>query len=124
MGGPATAVPPPGRLLDSLVVPDPQDPPGGLSGDDVIHLARLARIDLTDDEREMLSGQLNGILAAVARVGEVAGPDVPATSHPIPLVNVWRPDEPRPSLSVADALSGAPVAEDDRFRVPRILEED
>jgi aspartyl-tRNA(Asn)/glutamyl-tRNA(Gln) amidotransferase subunit C len=105
-------------------VPETSDSPGGLSGDDVIHLARLARIDLTEDEREMMAGQLNGILVAVARVGEVAGPDVPATSHPMPLANVWREDVPRPSLAAADALSGAPAAEDGRFRVPRILEED
>jgi aspartyl-tRNA(Asn)/glutamyl-tRNA(Gln) amidotransferase subunit C len=98
--------------------------PGGLTGDDVVHLARLARIDLTAAEREALAGQLSRILEAVARVSEVAGPDVPATSHPLPLVNVWRPDEPRPSLPPAEALSGAPVAEAGRFRVPRILEED
>ncbi|MGF1662937.1 MAG: Asp-tRNA(Asn)/Glu-tRNA(Gln) amidotransferase subunit GatC [Kineosporiaceae bacterium] len=96
----------------------------GLTGDDVVHLARLARIDLTAGEREQLAGQLSRILDAVARVGEVAGPDVPATSHPLPLVNVWRPDEPRPSLAPAEALAGAPMAEADRFRVPRILEED
>jgi aspartyl-tRNA(Asn)/glutamyl-tRNA(Gln) amidotransferase subunit C len=100
----------------------PSDPT--LTGDDVVHLARLARIDLTGDERDTLAGQLTQILDAVARVGEVAGPDVPATSHPMPLVNVWREDIPRPSLSPADALSGAPRAEGDRFRVPRILEED
>jgi aspartyl-tRNA(Asn)/glutamyl-tRNA(Gln) amidotransferase subunit C len=100
----------------------PSDPT--LTGDDVIHLARLARIDLTGDERDTLAGQLTRILDAVARVSEVAGPDVPATSHPMPLVNVWREDAPGPSLSPADALSGAPRAEGDRFRVPRILEED
>lgn len=104
---------------------EPAGPPGsGLTGDDVVHLARLARIDLTEGERDALAGQLSRILEAVARVGEVAGPDVPATSHPMPLVNVWREDVPRPSLSPADALSGAPLAEGDRFRVPRILEED
>ncbi|MGF1646125.1 MAG: Asp-tRNA(Asn)/Glu-tRNA(Gln) amidotransferase subunit GatC [Kineosporiaceae bacterium] len=97
---------------------------GALTGDDVVHLARLARIDLTADERDRLAGQLSRILEAVARVGEVAGPDVPATSHPLPLVNVWRPDDPRPGLALPDALSGAPAAEADRFRVPRILEED
>ena len=55
---------------------------------------------------------------------EVAGDDVPATSHPLPLINVTRPDEPRPSLTAAEALAGAPAAHDQRFRVPRILEED
>jgi aspartyl-tRNA(Asn)/glutamyl-tRNA(Gln) amidotransferase subunit C len=95
-----------------------------LSGADVVHLARLARIQLTEAEREVLAGQLSRIITAVARVAEVAGPDVPATSHPVPLVNVWRADEPRPSLTPAEALAGAPLAEDDRFRVPRILEEE
>ncbi len=55
---------------------------------------------------------------------EVATPDVPATSHPMPLENVFREDVPRPSLTQAEALSGAPAAEDDRFRVPRILDEE
>lgn len=95
-----------------------------LTGDDVVHLARLARIDLTEQERAVLAGQLSAILTAVARVSAVVGPDVPATSHPLPLVNVWRPDEPRPGLSAEQALSGAPAVEDSRFRVPRILEED
>lgn len=98
--------------------------PTSLSGDDVVHLARLARIDLSEQEREVLAGQLSAVLHAVARVQEVAGPDVPATSHPVPLVNVWREDEPRPSLGPGEALAGAPASELDRFRVPRILEED
>lgn len=90
----------------------------------MVHLARLARIDLDKAERDVMAGQLSGILAAVAKVQEVAGPDVPATSHPLPLVNVMRPDEPRPSLRADDALAAAPAREGDRFRVPRILEED
>jgi aspartyl-tRNA(Asn)/glutamyl-tRNA(Gln) amidotransferase subunit C len=57
-------------------------------------------------------------------VQQVAGDDVPATSHPMPLTNVTRPDEPRPSLPVEEVLAGAPEAEQQRFRVPRILEED
>ncbi len=99
-------------------------PPETLSGDDVVHLATLARIDLDADERELMAGQLSGILAAVARVQSVAGSDIPATSHPLPLVNVMRPDVPRPSLDTEEALSGAPAREGYRFRVPRILEED
>lgn len=90
----------------------------------MVHLARLARIDLTPAERELMAGQLSGILAAVAQVQSVAGPDVPATSHPLPLLNVMRADVPRDGLSAAQALSGAPASEGGRFRVPRILEED
>ncbi|MFI7587818.1 Asp-tRNA(Asn)/Glu-tRNA(Gln) amidotransferase subunit GatC [Spongisporangium articulatum] len=95
-----------------------------ISRDEVAHLAHLARIDLTPEELDRMAGQLDVILGAVATVTQVAGDDVPATSHPMPLVNVTRPDEPRPSLSAADALAGAPAAQEQRFRVPRILEED
>jgi aspartyl-tRNA(Asn)/glutamyl-tRNA(Gln) amidotransferase subunit C len=94
-----------------------------ISRDDVAHLARLARIAMTDDELDHLAGQLDVILAAVARVQEVAAEDVPPTSHALPLANVYRTDEPRPSLGAAAALAAAPSAEDDRFRVPRILDE-
>ena len=95
-----------------------------ISRDEVAHLASLARIDLTPQELDRMVGELDVILGAVAEVREVAGDDVPATSHPMPLVNVTRPDEPRPSLSAEDALAAAPAAEQQRFRVPRILEED
>jgi aspartyl-tRNA(Asn)/glutamyl-tRNA(Gln) amidotransferase subunit C len=95
-----------------------------ISRDEVAHLANLARIELRPDELDRLAGQLEVILGSVAQVREVAGDDVPATSHPMPLINVTRPDEPRPSLSAAEALAGAPAAEGNRFRVPRILEED
>lgn len=98
-----------------------------ISRDEVAHLARLARLDLADDELDHLAGQLDAILAAVARVSEVAGPgvtDVPATSHPLPLTNVMRPDVVQPSLGADRALAGAPAAEDERFRVPRILGEE
>lgn len=89
---------------------------------DVAHLARLARIAMTDDELDHLAGQLDVILGAVARVQEVAAADVPPTSHPLALTNVLRPDQPRPSLGAAAALAAAPADEDDRFRVPRILD--
>ena len=95
-----------------------------ISREEVSHLAMLARIDLQPDELDRLAGQLDVILGAVATVREVAGDDVPATSHPIPLRNVTRPDEPVPGLTAQEALAGAPAAEDSRFRVPRILEED
>ena len=95
-----------------------------LTRDDVAHLSRLARIAASDDELDRLAGQLGVILDAVARVGEVAAADVPPMSHPLPLTNVTRPDEPRPSLSPEQALAGAPAAEQQRFWVPRILEDD
>jgi aspartyl-tRNA(Asn)/glutamyl-tRNA(Gln) amidotransferase subunit C len=95
-----------------------------ISRDEVAHLAHLARIDLTDAELDRLAGQLDAIVDAVATVSAVAGEDVPATSHPMPLTNVMRPDELRPGLSAEAALAGAPEVEQQRFRVPRILEEE
>jgi aspartyl-tRNA(Asn)/glutamyl-tRNA(Gln) amidotransferase subunit C len=106
---------------------DPTAPPApspAISRDEVAHLARLARLDLGSDELDHLAGQLEGILAAVARVSEVAADDIPPTSHALPLTNVMRDDVVRPSLAPADALAGAPAAEDGRFRVPRILGEE
>ena len=103
---------------------DPGHPGAALGRDQVAHLASLARIELTEPERDAIAGQLAAILDAVATVQEVATPDVPATSHPVPLTDVMRDDVPRPSLAPAEALAGAPAAEDDRFRVPRILQED
>lgn len=91
---------------------------------DVAHLARLARLDLTPDELDHYAAQLDVIVSSVARVSEVAADDVPPTSHPLPLVNVTRPDVARAGLSAAEALAGAPAVEDDRFRVPRILDQD
>lgn len=96
----------------------------GLTGDDVARLGRLARIELSGGERRLLAGQLSVILDAVASLQGVVTPDVPATSHPVPLTNVWRDDVPAPSLAAVEALSGAPAIEAERFRVPRILEED
>lgn len=95
-----------------------------LSRADVARLAALARIDMTDPDLDRLSGQIAAIVDAVALVSEVASSDVPATSHPIPMANVYRADEVRPSLTQAEVLSGAPEAEDGRFRVPRILGEE
>jgi aspartyl-tRNA(Asn)/glutamyl-tRNA(Gln) amidotransferase subunit C len=94
-----------------------------ISRDDVAHLARLARLAVTDAELDMLAGQLDVILGAVARVGEVAAGDIPPTSHAVAMTNVFRPDRVRPSLPRADVLAGAPAVEDDKFRVPRILSE-
>lgn len=95
-----------------------------ITREEAAHLARLARLQLSDDELEHLVGQLDVILTAVARVSEVAGEDVPPTSHALDLRNVTRPDEVRPSLRPEEALAGAPAAEGDRFRVPRILDDE
>lgn len=95
-----------------------------LSPDEVAHLARLARIDLTPDELSTLAGQLGHILDAVTQVQQVAGDDVVATSHPIPLTNVFRDDRVEPSLGTEAALAGAPAATEGRFQVPRILDEE
>jgi aspartyl-tRNA(Asn)/glutamyl-tRNA(Gln) amidotransferase subunit C len=95
-----------------------------ISRDEVAHLARLARLAVTDDELDLFAGQLDTILNAVAQVGEVAQQDVPPTSHAVPLTNVFRDDVPRPCLTQQQALSGAPAAEEGRFRVPRILGEE
>ncbi len=95
-----------------------------LTAADVGRLAALARINLTDGELARLAPQLDVILDSVARVTEVAAADVPPTSHALPLTNVFREDVVTASLPVADVLAGAPAAEDDRFRVPRILGEE
>ncbi len=95
-----------------------------LSRDDVANLARLARIEMTDQELENLTTEFAVILNAVARVQEVATTDVAATSHPLPLKNIFRSDVVIPSLTPEEALSGAPASEEQRFRVPQILGEE
>jgi aspartyl-tRNA(Asn)/glutamyl-tRNA(Gln) amidotransferase subunit C len=95
-----------------------------LSPDDVAALARLARIELTAEELAHLAPQLDVILESVAHVSDVAAGDIPPTSHALPITNVFRTDEVQPSLPLADVLAGAPAAEQDRFRVPRILGEE
>lgn len=95
-----------------------------ISHDQVAHLAMLARIELSEAELDTMTRELTVILDAVARVGEVSDADVPPMSHPMPLTNVTRPDEPRPGLTPEQALANAPAAEDQRFAVPRILTED
>ncbi len=95
-----------------------------LSRDDVAHLAGLARIDLADAELDRMVGELAVILEAVATVQQAPIGDVPAMSHPLPLVNVTRPDVVRPCLPAEDALAGAPEAQEGRFSVPRILSDD
>ncbi|GGK19362.1 aspartyl/glutamyl-tRNA(Asn/Gln) amidotransferase subunit C [Pilimelia terevasa] len=95
-----------------------------ISREEVAHLARLSRLAVTDAELDQFAGQLDVILQAVARVGEVVAADIPPTSHSVPLTNVLRADEVRPGLARDEALAGAPDAYEDRFRVPRILDEE
>jgi aspartyl-tRNA(Asn)/glutamyl-tRNA(Gln) amidotransferase subunit C len=116
-----------GLSVDSAVVPDATDPSAGasrISRDDVAHLARLARLAVTDDELEVFAGQLDVILGAVARVGEVAAADIPPTTHAVLMTNVFRQDEIVPSLPRDAILAAAPDVEDYKFRVPRILSEE
>ena len=89
-----------------------------ITRDDVLHVARLARLALREDEIERLQEQLNAILEAVGKVSELDLADVPPTSHPLALVNVFGPDEPRPSWPLEDALANAPERESGFFRVP------
>jgi aspartyl-tRNA(Asn)/glutamyl-tRNA(Gln) amidotransferase subunit C len=89
-----------------------------ISRDEVLHVARLARLELSEDELARFAEQLSAILEAVGKVSELDLSGVEPTSHPLELSNVWAEDEPRPSLSADDALANAPDREDDFFRVP------
>jgi aspartyl-tRNA(Asn)/glutamyl-tRNA(Gln) amidotransferase subunit C len=91
---------------------------------DVEHVARLARLELTAEEKDRFGRQLGLILEHAARVGEVAAADVPPTAHPVPRANVLRPDEAEPCLSQDEALAGAPEVEAERFKVPPIVEQE
>lgn len=95
-----------------------------ISREEVARLAGLARIDLTDAELTRLATELDVIVEAVATVSRVATADVPATSHPLPLVNVMRPDVVVEPLTAQQALAAAPSAEEGRFAVPQILGEE
>lgn len=95
-----------------------------LTPQEVARLAALARLELTESECAELAPELDVILNSVARVGEVAGDDVPLMTHALPMTNVMRPDQVRDSLPQEAVLASAPDVEDERFRVPRILNED
>jgi len=84
----------------------------------LLKVAHLARLELREDEVKRLEGQLNDILEAVSKVSELDLSDVPPTSHPLEVVNVWQADEPRSCLSAEDALANAPKREGDFFKVP------
>jgi aspartyl-tRNA(Asn)/glutamyl-tRNA(Gln) amidotransferase subunit C len=103
---------------------DMSDETPAITRADVAHLARLARLAVTDEELDTFAAQLQVILSSVARVGEVAAEDIPPTSHVVPLTNVWRADEVRPSLPHDAVMAAAPAVEQERFRVPRILDEE
>ena len=89
-----------------------------ISRDQVLHVARLARLELRDEEVDSLTVELSAILAAVSKVAELDLVDVPPTTHPHDLVNVWADDVPHASLPLEDALANAPRREGDLFRVP------
>ena len=89
-----------------------------ITREEVLHVAKLASLELTEDEVERLTGELSAILEAVSKVSELDLSDVPPTSHPLAVVNVFRPDEPRPSLPLEDVFANAPERDGDHFRVP------
>lgn len=94
---------------------------GRLTRDDAAYVARLARLALTDDELDTYAEQLAAVLDHAAEVAALDTAGVEPTAHPLPLRNVLRDDDVRPSLDRSEVLSQAPAAEDGRFRVPRIL---
>jgi aspartyl-tRNA(Asn)/glutamyl-tRNA(Gln) amidotransferase subunit C len=96
----------------------------GISQEDVAHLANLARINIPADQLGHYAKQLDAILNAVAEVSSLDTENVVAMSHPVPMTNVFREDVPGVSLTAEQSLSGAPAVEDERFRVPRILDEE
>ena len=89
-----------------------------ITREEVLHVAKLARLELTDDEVERLTEQLGAILEAVSKVSELDLSDVPPTSHPLELVNTWAPDELQESLSLDEVFANAPAREGDLFKVP------
>jgi aspartyl-tRNA(Asn)/glutamyl-tRNA(Gln) amidotransferase subunit C len=95
-----------------------------ITPDLVRHLANLARIDVNDQEVELFAGQLGLIVDSMATIKAAVAGDVPATSHPIPMANVYREDVVEPSFTQEQALSAAPDSADGRFRVHAILDEE
>lgn len=89
-----------------------------ITREEVLHVAKLARLELTDDEVERLTEQLGAILEAVSKVSELDLSDVPPTSHPLELVNAWGDDVPHESLPLEKVFANAPAREGDLFKVP------
>jgi aspartyl-tRNA(Asn)/glutamyl-tRNA(Gln) amidotransferase subunit C len=94
--------------------------PATLGRADVVHVANLARLTLSDEEVDLFTAQLRTVLDHAADVAALDLSHLPPMAHPLPVENVLRPDEPRPSLDRAEVLAAAPSVEDNRFRVPRI----
>jgi aspartyl-tRNA(Asn)/glutamyl-tRNA(Gln) amidotransferase subunit C len=92
--------------------------PMAITREEVLHVAKLARLELSDEEVQRLTGELSAILEAVSKVSELDLDDVPPTSHPLSLVNAWGEDEPRPSLPADEAFANAPKRDGDLFEVP------
>ncbi len=90
----------------------------GITRDEVLHVARLARLELSEDEVARFQVQLSQILEAVSKVSELDLSDVPPTAHPLAIENAWGDDTPRPCLSLDEAFANAPDRDDDYFRVP------
>jgi aspartyl-tRNA(Asn)/glutamyl-tRNA(Gln) amidotransferase subunit C len=90
----------------------------GINRDEVLHVARLARLELSEEEVVRFQEQLSEILAAVSKVSELDLADVPPTAHPLELANAWAEDEPRPCLPLEDVFANAPDRDGDYFRVP------
>ena len=90
----------------------------GISKDEVLHVARLARLELTDDEVVKFQEQLSAILEAVSKVSELDLGDIPPTAHPLEIENAWAEDEPRPCLPLDEVFANAPDRDEDYFRVP------
>jgi aspartyl-tRNA(Asn)/glutamyl-tRNA(Gln) amidotransferase subunit C len=95
-----------------------------ISNEDVQHVARLARLELTEEEIELFRGQLSAVLERAERIQALDLDDVPPTAHPVELTNVWRDDAVVAPEATAEILDNAPHAEEEMFRVPSILEED
>ncbi|HEX7083723.1 MAG TPA: Asp-tRNA(Asn)/Glu-tRNA(Gln) amidotransferase subunit GatC [Gaiellaceae bacterium] len=89
-----------------------------ITRDEVLHVARLARLELTDDEVGRFQEQLSAILDAVSKVAELDLEDVPPTAHPLQVANAWAEDVPRPCLPLDEVFANAPDRDDDHFRVP------
>ena len=90
----------------------------GISRDEVLHVARLARLELSDEEVGRFQEQLSDILEAISKVSELDLSDVPPTAHPLEIANTWAEDEPRPCLTHDEVFANAPDRDDDYFRVP------
>ena len=90
----------------------------GITKEEVLHVARLARLELTDEEVGRFQEQLSEIIEAISKVSQLDLSDVPPTAHPLEIANTWAEDEPRPSLTRDEVFANAPDRDDGYFRVP------